>query len=45
MYVSGACGGQKIVSEPLELESQMVLSQHVNPGNQGPVLWKSISVL
>lgn len=33
-YVHGACGGQKRVSNPLELELQMVRSYHVDAGIQ-----------
>ena len=33
MCVPGACGGQKRVSDPLELELQKVVSHRVGAGN------------
>lgn len=45
-YVCVWClGGQKMASEPLELEFQMVTSCRVNPGTQAPARWTSISAL
>lgn len=35
------CGGQKSVSELLELELQMVMNRHVDAGHCTWVLWKS----
>lgn len=36
-----AQGGQNNVSDPLALESQMVVSLRVGAGNQTEILWKS----
>jgi hypothetical protein len=36
MYMSSALGGQKCVSEPLELELQMAMHCHMASGNQTP---------
>ena len=46
MYVKecvlcGPCQGQKRVFGSLELELQMVMSHHVDAGNQIKVFWKS----
>ena len=41
--ILAAGGGQKRASDLLELELQMVVSHHFNPGNETPVLWKSSS--
>lgn len=37
----GTCGGQRKVLDPLEMESEMVVSFHVGSGNLAQVLWKS----
>jgi hypothetical protein len=31
--MTGACGGQERISDPLELELQMVLSSHIGAGH------------
>lgn len=41
LCVLGALGGQKSVSNPLELELNMIMSGHVGSGNQTWFLWKS----
>lgn len=41
-HVPGALGGQKRESDPLTLESQMVVNRHVSAGNQTRVLLKCI---
>ena len=33
MHMLGSCGGQKKISDPLELESQTVVSCHVGAEN------------
>lgn len=40
-YVSKAQGGQKRASSPLELELQMVVSDHVGAGNRTSIFCKS----
>lgn len=45
MHMPGAQGGQKMMSDPLELELLMVVSCHVGAGNQTQVLCKSNNVL
>ncbi|KAL6092573.1 hypothetical protein STEG23_015786 [Scotinomys teguina] len=40
-----SCGRQKRASDPLELESQTVVSHHVCAGNQAQIFWKSSNVL
>lgn len=39
--VPGICGGQRGVLYPPGLELQMVISYHVDAGNQTQLLWKS----
>jgi hypothetical protein len=39
MCVPDACGGQKRMPNPLELELQVVVSHHVGAGNQIWVPW------
>lgn len=41
VYVGSAYGGQKRVWNPLELELQIVVSHHLNAGNQIQVLCKT----
>lgn len=41
LCVFGALGGQKSVSDPLELELNMIMSGHMGSGNQTWFLWKN----
>lgn len=45
MCVCHACGGQKRASDGLELELQLVVTNHVDAGNRSQVLWKNSKVL
>lgn len=39
--ISGAHGGQKRALNPQEISFQIVVSHHVNVGNQIPIMWES----